>query len=269
MNKLLTLSALALTATASVFAQSGTKGSSTWSYSSSADSKDAIKKQSRGIRFVVRNLSTESVSQLYALTGDKDNPVVNVRLGSRQPSKRLTWDANRQVSLYKDEPLLDASGKLDKEKLPTPFLTAQIPDEMSSKVLGMIVLTKDPKNNRVFYMDENIFKKGGIHAVNLTASPIKISISESGDYKKDGKHFVLQPFHSGEGITKKNSWNFNPSLKESSKIYHFSITATGADGKEQKIRSSQFIVAQGVSQINLFVRGENGRIAMSSVSLGE
>lgn len=269
MNKLLTLSVIALTATASVFAQSGTRESSSRSESSAINSKSTQKKQSRGIRFIVRNLSSETVSQLYALTGDKNNPVVNVRLGSRQPSMRLAWDTERQVSLYKDEPILDASGKLDKEKLPDPFLTAQIPDDMSNKVLGMIVLTKDPRNNRVFYMDESIFKKGGIHAVNLTSSPIKISISETGDYKKDGKHFILSPFRSEDGITKKNSWNFAPSLRESTKIYHFSITTMGANGKEQRIRSSQFIVSQDISQINLFVRGNNGRITMSSVSLGD
>lgn len=269
MNKLLTLSALFLTATASAFAQSGANTSSARVAGISADSKNPGKKLSRGIRFIVRNLSSEAVSQLYALTGDKNNPVVSVRLGSRQPSKRLAWDANRQITLYKDEPVLDASGKIDKEKMPTPFVTAQIPDDVSNKVLGMIVLTKDPRNNRVFYMDENIFKKGGIHAVNLTSSPIKISISESGDYKKDGKHFILKPFRSDEGISKNNSWNFNPSTQKSSKIYHFSITTTGNGGKEQKVRSSRFIVAQGISQINLFVRGEDGRISMSSVSLGD
>ncbi len=270
MNKFLSFSATALTLAAAASAQtpaSPAKASARQPAASASAAKE-VKEPARGIRFVIRNLSAEPLSELFVIGNDKDNPVVPLRMASRQASARIAWDAERSVALYKEIPPIDEeTGKLDEKNLPAPFLVAHVPSGLSSRVLGLIVLAREKKNNRIFYLDEGKFRKGGIHAVNFTSSRIRISISKSGNFK-DKQDFILQPFQSSEGVTSRNSWNFNPSAGDGSQIYSFTITAAGPDGKEQKIRSSRFIIGRDISQINLFVR-EDGRISMSSINLGD
>lgn len=220
----------------------------------------------KGIRFVVRNMSDKPLNELFALTDDKERPVTTLRLGGRLPSERVTWDANRTVTLYKEEPTVPESGKIKSEELPPPYLNAAVPDAMGNKVLGLIVLAKEARNNRIFYLDEGNFRTGGIHAVNFTSSRIKISLAKKADFS-DKVDFILAPFRSSEGITSKNSWNFVP--KSSAETYSFVISAIDEKGQEQRIRSSRFNTARGISQINLFVREGNGRISMSSINLDD
>lgn len=217
----------------------------------------------QGIRFVVRNMADKPLNELFVLTGDKENPVATLRLGGRIPSERVAWDGSRSVTLYKDEPSVPETGTIKKEDLPAPYMTASIPGSMSSKVLGLIVVAKESRNNRIFYLDEHSFRTGGIHAVNFTSQPIKITLAKKSDFS-DKVDFVLAPFHSSEGITGKNSWNFVP--KTSGETYNFVISTINEKGQEQRIRSSRFNTAKGISQINLFLR-EGGRVSMSSINL--
>lgn len=220
----------------------------------------------KGIRFVVRDMSDKPLSELFALSGDKEHPVMPLRLSGRLPSERVAWDANRAVTLYKDEPPVPESGKIKTEELPPPYISATIPDAMSNKVLGLIVLAKEARNNRIFYLDEENFRTGGIHAVNFTSSRIKITLAKKADFS-DKVDFILAPFRNSEGITSKNSWNFVP--KSSAETYSFVISAIDEKGQEQRIRSSRFNTARGISQINLFVRDGKGRISMSSINLDD
>ncbi len=255
MNKSIATAAVFLLSLTSVFAQSaGT--------TSPGQPPAPLKK---GIRFVVRNMSDKPLSELFALSGDKERPVTTLRLSGRLPSERIAWDANRSVSLYKDEPTVPESGKIKAEELPPPFINATVPDSMGNKVLGLIVLAKEAKNNRIFYLDEQNFRTGGIHAINFTSSVIKITLAKKADFS-DKVDFILAPFHSSEGITSKNSWNFVPRSPEA-ETYSFVISSIDAKGQEQRIRSSRFNTAKGISQINLFVREGAGRISMSSINL--
>lgn len=218
----------------------------------------------QGIRFIVRNMGEKPLNELFVLTGDKENPVTALRLGNRLPSDRVAWDGSRSVVLYKEEPTVPEKGQLKAEDLPAPYLTANIPSSMSNKVLGLIIVGKEAKNNRILYLDEHDFRTGGIHAINFTSQPIKISLAKKSDFS-DKVDFILAPFRSSEGITSKNSWNFVP--KTAGETYDFVISTTNSKGQEQRIRSSRFNTAKGISQINLFLREGGERVSMSSINL--
>lgn len=217
----------------------------------------------QGIRFIVRNMGGTPLNELFVLTGEKEKTVKSLRLGSRLPSERVAWDGSRNVVLYKEEPSLPETGQIKQEQLPVPYMTVSVPGSMSNKVLGLIVVGKNGKN-RVFFLDEHNFRTGGIHAINFTSRPIKITLAKKSDFS-DKVDFILAPVHPSEGISSKNSWNFIP--KAAGETYNFVISTTNDSGQEQRIRSSRFNTAKGISQINLFMREEGGRVTMSSINL--
>lgn len=222
-----------------------------------------------GMRFVVRTFSGEPLNRLYAVQTEKGGKLrpVELMLHPRKPSRRVRWDAERRVQLYKEEPgamVEDSHAEtLKPEELPPPFLTATAPEQMSGKITALIA--GNAQSARIFYFDEQVFSKGGLHAINFTATPIQITVFQKPD-QSDKRVFVLTPYSNRKGLVAENIWHFVPRNGQRG-TYGMTIYALQPSGERQRLRSTRFTLSPDMGQINVFLKDPKGMYSMDSISI--
>ncbi len=225
-----------------------------------------------GMRFVVRTFSGEPLNRLYALQPEKAGRyrAVELMLHPRKPSRRVRWDSERRVYLYKEEPETAAAQKgeeraLSPENLPPAFLTAAAPRDMGERVTALLACGDKTGGARIFYLDEQSFKPGSLHAINFTSTPIRIAVSQKAD-QSDQRNFILAPYSNQRGLRPENVWHFS-SGENANGAYAMSVYALQPSGAAQRLRSTRFSLSPSIGQINVFLRDASGRYSMDSISV--
>ncbi|OCA02264.1 hypothetical protein [Akkermansia glycaniphila] len=229
--------------------------------SSSKETSEENPEPATGVRLVCQNLSEGSIPALYAPPQKKKDEPIELHLTGRIASSRIPYSEGRTINLYKEPPIVEKGEDGKEKELPKPFVSGTVPEGMSGKVLGIVVLTKDPTKNRIIFLDEQDFRAGGIHAVNFTTSAIKIVIN----FRKE---YLLKPFNSRIGLSKDNTWNFNPT-SATAQTYDFIImTRSKEDPDWTRFHASRMRVAPGRTQINLFIQDPTTkRMRMDSIDM--
>lgn len=210
-----------------------------------------------GVRFVICSPSNEKLpSPLYYRSGKKFKKVT---LSSRMPSPRIRavggvvefWDEDPEADDKKDKKDIKKPAGKGKD-LPKPFLSIEVPAGSSSKMLCIVVPTKTPSKPQTFFVKESAFPKQGLHVINFSSFPLRMSISEKGDFS-DKKDSTIGVFKREDGICEENTWSFKGDKNGQAVSFALAFKAKGS--KEFRlVRASRFVVSSKQSQINIVVK---------------
>ena len=220
-----------------------------------ASAKDAAKEEAaaakKGVRLMVCSPSGESLpSPLYCKIGKKFVPVV---VAARTPSRPIPAEDGK-IRFWKSDPssaLAGAKDEAEKEaKLPPPDLVVNgVPS--GSKMIGFVIPAKGAKNLQGLFFKEKDFPKKGVHLINLSPYPIRMTTSVKGDFN-DAKNTIVTPYRKGEGISDKNSWSITG---EDGGTLAFAIAYKANNMPDYKrIKTSSMVVSARQSQITVVVK---------------
>lgn len=204
-----------------------------------------------GVRFVICSPDGARLpSPLFYKSGKTSYKSVSI--GGRTPSPRIRPEAG-VINFYGEDPsAIEAAAKAEKKevKLPEPVLS--IPVEGSGKQLCIVVPSKDPKAKpQTFFTKESAFPKGGLHIINFSSFPLKMTLSAKGDFS-DKKESAIGVFHRDKGICDENTWTFKG---DNGTAVSFVLAFKSKDAKEFKnFKASKFVVSDRQSQINVVVK---------------
>lgn len=223
--------------------------------SSSEAAAEAPANARSGVRFVICSPSNAKLpSPLYYRAGKDFRPI---NISSRTPSPRIRPTDGR-VDFWEEDPSGAAATKGAKgnakaaaKDLPKPTLSVAVPDG-SDKLLCIVVPSDDLKKTQTYFLKEKDFPKKGLHIINFSSFPLKMTISEKGDFT-DPQEGTVGVFRRDEGISKNNTWSYV--AEEGGKSIAFMLAYKPKDSKEfQRLRASRFTVSPKQSQINVVVK---------------
>lgn len=204
-----------------------------------------------GVRFVICSPDNGRLpSPLFYKSGK--NTYKSVTISSRTPSPRIRPEAG-VINFYAEDPsAIEAAAKAEKRevKLPEPVLT--IPVEGTGKLLCIVTPAKDPKAKpQTFFTKESAFPKGGMHIINFSSYPLRISLFSKPD-GSDKKDQNIGVFHRDKGICEENTWGYTG---DNGVPVSFILAYKPKDAKDFKnFKSSKFVVSDRQSQINVVVK---------------
>lgn len=209
-----------------------------------------------GVRFVICSPSnTKLPSPLYYRAGKDFREII---ISNRVPSARVR-PIDGRVDFWEDDPsgaVAGKDGKASKSKiadkdLPKPVLSVPVPDG-TSKMLCIVVPGEDIKKTQTYFLKEKDFPKQGLHLINFSSFPLKMTISEKGDFS-DAREGTVGVFRRDEGISKNNTWSYV--AEDGAKSVAFMLSYKTKDSKEfQRLRASRFTVSPKQAQINVIVK---------------
>lgn len=209
-----------------------------------------------GVRFVICSPTNAKLpSPLYYRAG-KD--FREITISNRVPSARIR-PIDGRVDFWEDDPSAAVSGKDGKgskgkvadKDLPKPALSVSVPDS-AARMLCIVVPGEDLKKTQTYFLREKDFPKQGLHLINFSSFPLKMTISEKGDFS-DAKEGMVGVFRRDEGISKNNTWSYV--AEEGAKSVAFMLSYKTKDSKEfQRLRASRFTVSPKQAQINVIVK---------------
>lgn len=203
-----------------------------------------------GVRFVICSPSNATLpSPLYYRSG-KDYKTVNI--SSRVPSRRIRPEGGK-VEFWDENPAEAAATKEkgDKKKMPKPVLSLEVPAG-GGKMLCIVVPGKEMSQTQTYFLKESDFPKKGMHIINFSSYPLKMVISEKGDFS-DQVEKSVGVFRRDEGISKNNTWSYVG--EESGKSIAFALMYRDKDDKEfKRLKASMFSVSPRQAQINMVVK---------------
>lgn len=206
-----------------------------------------------GVRFVICAPDGAKLpSVLYYKSGK--TTYKSVTIGSRTPTPRIRPEAG-VINFYAEDPTpavaaaSAATGAEKKEvKMPEPALSIPVPG--SGKQLCILVPSKSGKTQS-FIVKESAFPKGGMHIINFSSFPLKMTTATKPDFS-DKKESIVGVFHSDKGISDENTWTFKG---DSGQSISFMLAYKTKDAKTFKnFKASKFIVSDQQSQINIVVK---------------
>lgn len=216
--------------------------------------KDAAKEEAaakKGVRLMVCSPSGETLpNPLYCQIGKK---FVAVSVAARTPSRPIPA-VDGKIRFWTSDPsstLAGAKDDAEKEaKLPPPDLVLNdVPS--GSKVIGFVIPAKDSKVLQGLFFKEKDFPKKGVHLINLSPYPIRMTTSEKGDFQ-DAKNAVLSPYRKSDGINPKNSWSVSG---DDGKTLAFALAYKANNMPDYKrIKTSSMVVSERQSQITVVVK---------------
>lgn len=220
---------------------------------SRAGSADAAKEAAvpkSGVRFVICSPTNAQLpSPLYYKAG-KDFKTVNI--SSRVPSRRIRPEGGK-VEFWDEDPAeeaADAKGKGEK-KQPKPVLSIEVPPT-GGKLLCIVVPGKEVSQTQTYFLKESDFPKKGMHIINFSSYPLKMVISEKGDFS-DQVEKTIGVFRRDEGISKNNTWSYVG--EEAGKSVAFALMYRDRDAKEfKRLKASMFSISGRQAQINMVVK---------------
>ena len=233
----------AVLAAAPLYAQS--KASST-----AADTKEAAVPKS-GVRFVICSPSNAQLpSPLYYKSG-KDYKTVSI--SSRIPSRRIRPEGGK-IEFWDEDPAEAAAAakeKGEKKKEPKPVISIEVPAG-GGKLLCIVVPGKELAQTQTYFLKESDFPKKGMHIINFSSFPLKMVLSEKGDFS-DPVEKTVGVFRRDEGISKNNTWSYVG--EEAGKSIAFALMYKGKEDKEfKRLKASRFSVSGQQAQINMVVK---------------
>ena len=249
----------ALLAAAPLYAQSKASAAA-------ADTKEAAVPKS-GVRFVICSPSNAQLpSPLYYKSG-KDFKTVNI--SSRVPSRRIRPEGGK-VEFWDENPAeaaADSKEKGDKKKLPKPALSIEVPAG-GGKLLCIVVPGKDLSQTQTYFLKESDFPKKGMHIINFSSYPLKMVVSEKGDFS-DQVEKTVGVFRRDEGISQNNTWSYVG--EEAGKSIAFALMYKDKDAKEfKRLKASMFSISGRQAQINMVVKdGARNAPKLLSIQLME
>lgn len=206
-----------------------------------------------GVRFVICAPDGAKLpSPLFYKSGK--TTYKSVTIGTRTPTPRIRPEGG-VINFYGEDPTpaataaAGASGAEKKEvKMPEPVLS--IPVSGSGKQLCIVVPSKGGKP-QTFFVKESAFPKGGMHIINFSSFPLKMTTASKPDFS-DKKDSVIGVFHRDKGICEENSWTFKG---EAGQPVSFMLAYKAKDAKEFKnFKASKFVVSDQQAQINIVVK---------------
>lgn len=207
-----------------------------------------------GVRFVICSPDGAKLpSPLFYKSGK--TTFKSVSITSRTPSPRIRPEGG-VVNFYGEDPSAAAQAADGKPaaaakevKLPEPVLS--IPVEGSGKQLCIVVPSKDGGKPQTFFAKESAFPKSGMHIINFSSYPLRITLFSKPD-GSDKKDSIVGVFHRDKGICDENSWTFKG---EPGTAISFILSYKSKDAKEFKnFKASKFVVSDRQSQINIVVK---------------
>lgn len=202
-----------------------------------------------GVRFVICSPDgTRLPSPLFYKSGK--TTYKSVSIGARTPSPRIRPEGG-VINFYAEDPsaaIAKANAEKKEVKLPDPVLS--IPVSGSGKQLCIVVPSKSGKP-QTFFVKESAFPKGGLHIINFSSYPLRMSLFSKPD-GSDKKDQTIGVFHSDKGICDENTWTYKG---EAGVPVSFILAFKPKDAKDFKnFKSSKFVVSDKQSQINIVVK---------------
>lgn len=205
-----------------------------------------------GVRFVICSPDGATLpSPLFYKSGK--TTFKRASISSRTPSPRIRPEGG-VVNFYGEDPsaiaaAADAAGAKGTVKMPEPVLS--IPVEGTGKQLCIVVPNKAGGKPQTFFVKESNFAKAGMHIINFSSCPLKMTIASKPDFS-DKKESIVGVFHRDKGICEENTWSFKG---EPGQAVSFVLAFKGKDAKDFKnFRASKFVVSEQQSQINVVVK---------------
>lgn len=205
-----------------------------------------------GVRFVICSPDGATLpSPLFYKSGK--TTFKRVSISSRTPSPRIRPEGG-VVNFYGEDPsaaaaAAAAAGPKPTVKMPEPVLS--IPVEGSGKQLCIVVPNKAGGKPQTFFVKESSFSKGGLHIINFSSFPLRMTIASKPDFS-DKKDSLIGVFHRDKGICEENTWTFKG---EPGSTVSFILSYKSKDAKDFKnFKASKFVVSEQQSQINVVVK---------------
>ena len=218
--------------------------------SAAADTKEAAVPKS-GVRFVICSPNNAQLpSPLYYKSG-RDYREVNI--SSRIPSRRIRPEGGK-VEFWDEDPteaVASAKEKGKKKKEPKPVLSIEVPAG-GGKLLCIVVPGKEIAQTQTYFLKESDFPKKGMHIINFSSYPLKMILSEKGDFS-DPEEKTVGVFRRDEGISKNNTWSYVG--EEAGKSVAFALMYKDKVDKEfKRLKASRFSISGRQAQINMVVK---------------
>lgn len=267
----------ALIALSPVFAQSSRSSRGARGSAAAAATEEAAAPKT-GVRFVICAPSGGKLpSPLYYQAGQKEYK--QARISSRIPSQRIKPIAG-VINFYDQDPAPapaaddNKKGKgakpADKPDI-KPIMTINVPASAGSKSVCIVIPGETPAKAQTFFLNEDSFPAQGVHLINLSPSPVTVSISAKGDFS-DAKEKKVGPFRRDEGVSEKNSWHFNGSKHGEQVAFRITSRQVKKNGGKEVVREvplkmGKFLVSERQSQINVVVKaGDNLKLMSIQVA---
>lgn len=203
-----------------------------------------------GVRFVICSPDNATLpSPLYYKSGKTSYKSVSI--SSRKPSPRIRPEGG-VINFYGEDPSAAAAAAADKKEVKMPEPVLSIPVEGQGKQLCIVVPSKDPKGKpQTFFTKESAFPKGGMHIINFSSYPLRMTLYSKPD-GSDKKDQMVGVFHRDKGICDENTWSYKG---ETGVPVSFILAFKAKDAKDFKnFKSSKFVVSDKQSQINVVVK---------------
>lgn len=179
----------------------------------------------------------------------------SVTISARTPTPRIRPEAG-VIHFYGEDPSAAAAaaaaagtGAAKEVKMPEPVLS--IPVEGTGKQLCIVVPSKDGGKPQTFFVKESAFPKGGMHVINFSSCPLRVSLFSKPD-ASDKKDSMVGVFHRDKGICPENTWSYTG---EPGAAVSFILAYKPKDAKEFKnFKASKFVVTDRQSQISVVVK---------------
>lgn len=209
-----------------------------------AKAEEAAKK---GVRLMICSPSGETLpNPLYCKSGKK---FIQVILAARTPSRPIP-SQDGKILFWKSDPSSAVAGAKDDAELPpADYVLNGVPS--GSKMVGFVIPTKDSKTLQGLFFKEKDFPKQGVHLINLSPYPIRMTTSTKGDFS-DAKNAVLSPYRKDDGINQKNSWSVSGNDGET---LSFAVSYKANNMPDfKRFKVSSLVVSQRQSQITVVVK---------------
>ena len=222
--------------------------------SGKAAAKEEAKEEAaakKGVRLMLCSPGGEALpNPLYCKIGKKYRAV---SVAARTPSRPIPAQDGK-IRFWKSDPSSALAGAKDDEEKeallpPADYVLNGVPS--GSKMVGFVIPAKDSKTLQGLFFKEKDFPKQGVHLINLSPYPIRMTTSEKGDFS-DARDTVLSPYRKSEGINKKGSWSVRG---DDGKNLAFAV-AYKANGMPdyKRIKASTMVVSARQSQITVVVK---------------
>lgn len=271
----LSLALGALLALSPAFAQS-TRGARGARGAAAAAATEEAAAPKSGVRFVICAPSGGKLpSPLYYQAGQKEYK--QVRISGRIPSQRIKPIAG-VIDFYDQDPTAtDDNNKKGKNAKPEakpdikPVMSINVPSSAGSKSVCIVIPGATPAKAQTFFLNEEDFPSKGVHLINLSPTPVTVSVSGKGDFS-DAKEKKVAPFRRDEGVSDKNSWHFNGGNHGDQVAFRITYRqAKKVAGKdvvrEIPLKMGKFLVSDRQSQINVVVKAGNDTLKLMSVQV--
>ena len=206
-----------------------------------------------GVRFVICSPTDQHVpSPLYVRVGREYLPVV---ITSRTPTPRLKPDGG-VIKFYEKPPVKKDSNDKTEEQ---PYITVTIPKDSGHKCICIVQPSqKGDTTPKTYFLPESDFKKGGIHVINFTSTPLRMVVDPTGEFDGKEKKFNISPRPKDAGsklsTSDSNVWSYMGKGMSENVSFILQTSPTAQNSEGTRIRAGVFMTMNDASQISIVVK---------------